>query len=361
MTIAAFLDLGINFGHLQKELKKIPVKGYALRRHDVQRGHIRAVKFDVIVREPRNYSYRQIVSLFKKSALSNPVKKNILKVYQTLAGAEERAHGHAHADIRFQEVGDIDSIVDIAATCICLDILNVQKIIHSPIPVNYRLAPATSILLETRKMYFTGLLYENITPTGMAILSALAEPADEAQKTFLEFGRCGFGAGAFDPPEVANVLRIGLLERAQEVFESDEIAVLEANIDDMSPQIFDYLFERLYEAGAYEVFLQQVVMKKSRPAFLLTVLSKPEILGKIARLVIGETSTSGVRFYPARRLKAPREEKTAVYRGHKVRMKILHLPEGQKRIIPEYDDCKILAKKIKRPLYEVIEDVKKLS
>ncbi len=141
--------------------------------------------------------------------------------------------------------------------------------------------------------------------------------------------------------------------------ETDEALVIESNIDDMNPQFFDYLFEKLFEAGAMDVFIENVIMKKTRPGFLLTILSNAENLGKISALVLSQTSSIGLRFYPVQRLKLSRRIEHVAYMGIKARVKLAYLPSGGLKVSPEYEDCKILAKKTNEPISKIYNDLKK--
>jgi uncharacterized protein (TIGR00299 family) protein len=358
MTVAALLDLGVSLNHLKRELKKISVKGYALKKGQVQRGHVRAAMFSVTISQPKNYSYFQIVKLIKASRLSNAVKTNILKVYEALSKAERKVHGHRHVNLDFKQLGDIDSIIDIAATCIALEKIGADDILYSVIPVNKAIAPATLELIRGKKAYFTGLLYENVTPTGAAILFALGKQLDTSFKNIFLMERCGYGAGCLDPIECSNVLRAVVLKQTAPAMEADEAVLIESNIDDMNPQFFDYLFEKLFDAGALDVFIENVIMKKTRPGFLLTVLSNAENLGKISELVLSQTSSIGLRFHPVQRLKLARRIEYVVHNGCRARVKLAYLPSGGLKAAPEYEDCKLLAKKTNEPISKIYDHLK---
>lgn len=358
MTVAALLDLGVRFKFLKAELDKMPVRGYALKTSRVVRGHAEAVRFDVSVDKKANYSYRKIVGLIKGSRLSAGAKRRALAVYEVLAEAEQKVHGHAHRDIHFHEVGSVDSIVDIVGTAVCLEALGADEILYSVVPVNHFLAPATMQMLAGKQVYFTGQNFENVTPTGMAILAALGRQVSGPSQGNFEAGRTGAGGGALDPLGMANALRVTELKR-QASCEADAALVLEANIDDMNPQFFEGVFENLLAAGALDVFVTPVVMKKSRPAFLLTVLSKPEYFDKITGILLGETTTIGVRYYQVNRMKLRRETGVVVWKGRRVRVKRCALPNGTVRIQPEYEDCKASAKATGVCIADVYRDVKK--
>lgn len=356
MTVAALLGLGLDLKFLKAELLKLGIKGYRLKTGYVQRGHIKALKFDCCVSQEKNYTYHQIIRLIHESKLDGKIKEDFKKVYSVLKDAEVAVHGHKHENIHFHQLGEIDSIVDIASVCICLDRLKVKNILFGPIPVGNKISPAAFKLFENKDVYFNGAMFENVTPTGMAILKALGRQVDGAVKDSYTIGRCGYGGGLADMTGVTNVLRIAELKVKE--LDYDELCVIESNIDDMNPQFFEYVFDKLFEIGALDVFVSSLYMKKTRPGFLLTVLSKPEKLGMISRLVLEQTSTTGVRYYPVRRLKLNRQVRHLKYKSKKIRVKYIQLPDGVYRVAPEYDDCKALAKSMKVPIAKIYEEIK---
>jgi uncharacterized protein (TIGR00299 family) protein len=359
MSVAALLDLGVNFSDLKRELHKLGLKGYSLKANRVERGHAKAIKFDVVIQRPKNYSYSEIRGLVASSRLAPSIKKNIFKIFEVLCEAEIKVHGHSHKNIRFGQLGNTDSIVDIAAVCICLEKLKNPEILYSLIPLNHTVAPATFELIKNKKVYFTENIYENVTPTGMAILCALGKQIETDIKNALAFGACGYGAGFLNPQGSCNALRIAQVKKPIDGLKTDEITVLEANIDDMNPQFFEYLFEKLFDAGALDVFVENVYMKKTRPGFLLSILSNEENLGKIAHLVLHHTTTSGVRFYPVRRLKLARRLEIIRVKNGKARVKVFSLAGDVLKIVPEYEDCKTIARKTKIPILEIYDEAKK--
>lgn len=356
MTVAGLLSLGVDLKFLKKELLKIKIKNYFLKTSHIQRGHIKALKFDCCARSKKNYTYNQIIGLVNDSKLDRKIKEDIKKVYCVLKDAEVAVHGHKHENIHFHQIGEIDSIIDIASVCICLNKLEVKNIFFGAIPVGNKMSPAAFKLFENKEVYFNAAMFENVTPTGMAILAALGRQVDAAMKDSFKIGRCGYGGGQVDMPGLTNVLRVAELSAKE--LDYDELCVIESNIDDMNPQFFEYIFDKLFEAGALDVFVSSLYMKKTRPGFLLTVLSKPEKLGMISRLVLAQTSTTGVRYYFVRRLKLERQLRCLRYKGFKVRVKYIQLPDGAHRLAPEYDDCKALAKKIKLPIARIYDEIK---
>jgi uncharacterized protein (TIGR00299 family) protein len=356
MTVAALLDLGVSLAFLKRELKKIAVSGYSVGTSRVMRGHTEALKFDVKVYKPKNYSYAEITRLISKSRLAAGARERALKIYGVLKDAEVQAHGRAHDDIRFHQLGEIDSIIDIVATAICLEHLSAGRIFHSVIPLNKRWAPATARMLEGLRVTFTSALFENVTPTGLAILKALAEPMVYERSRVFSMGRCGHGAGAEVSCDAANVLRIAEMVPL-ETATTDEVVVLEANIDDMNPQVFEDVFEELLRAGALDVSVTPLIMKRSRPAFLLTVLSSCCDARRLAEVMLTSTTTIGVRSHRVERLKLARREGMVRWRGQKIRVKEVVLPRGGARLRPEFEDCRRAAHAVGRPVFEVIEEV----
>ncbi len=359
MTVAAFIDMGVSLDCVRRGLAKIALDGYAVKIHRVQRGHGDALRFDVVVRREKNFSYQEIMRLIKTSRLARGVQERMVKIYETLKAAEGRVHGHAHREMRFHQLGEVDSFVDIAAACVCMDACGASRLLYSAIPLGLKVAPAVSVMLEGQEVYFTSWPLENVTPTGLAILRALGtQISREVRESFI-YGRCGYGAGMADPPGMANVLRMAELDAAKRFLESDTVLVLEANIDDTQPQIYPYVCERLLEAGALDVSLQNIVMKKSRPGILLTVLSDARNFDKISDIVFRETTTIGLRYYPVNRIKLPRSCGKVKVAGETLKIKTVVLPDGSRRSLPEYEDCLRAAKKTGRPLQEIMELVKK--
>jgi len=313
----------------------------------------------VIVHREKNFSYREIMRFIKTSRLARGVQERMVKVYETLKAAEGRVHGHAHRDMRFHQLGEVDSFVDIAAACVCMDACGVSRLLYSAIPLGLKIAPAVSVMLEGQEVYFTSWPLENVTPTGLAILKALGTQVARQACDHFVYGRCGYGAGMADPPGMANVLRIVELDAAKRFLESDTVLVLEANIDDTQPQVYAYVCERLFEAGALDVFLQNIVMKKSRPGILLTVLSDGRNFDKISDIIFRETTTIGLRYYPVSRIKLPRSCGKVRVAGETLKIKTVVLPDGSRRSLPEYEDCLRAAKKTGRSLQEIMDLAKK--
>jgi len=357
MTVAALVDLGLPQSLLRRTIDGLKLKGVEVKVRTVERGHVRARHFGVAAGTSRNHSYTQIVRRIKRARLPKGAQDRALKIYGVLRDAEARAHGHRHGELRFDQLGDVDSVVDIVAASMGLDYFGCDRILYGAVSLCQRFGPATGVLLEGKDIVFLPFLFENVTPTGMAILAALGRQIDTPVSQRYVWGRCGYGAGSMDPPGTTNVLRIATLQE-RPAWEHDRIWVLEANIDDMNPQFFEDVYERLFRAGALDVAVAHLVMKKSRPGFLLTVLSRGVDFDKITRIILRHTTTTGLRYAQAHRLKWPRRDRSLTWRGHRVRCKVGALTGAGTKVVPEYDDCRAGARATGRPVQEVYEGIR---
>jgi uncharacterized protein (TIGR00299 family) protein len=288
------------------------------------------------------------------------VKQTSARVFQRLGEAEAKVHGVPIEKVHFHEVGAADSICDIAGACLGFHLLGIDEIYASAINVGNGTVktehgilpvptPATAELLQGKPIYARGPAMELTTPTGAAIAATLAREfgALPAMKLLAS----GYGAGDRDFPDNANVLRVLIGERGTAT-EATTVAVLEANIDDSSPQVLGYAMEKLLESGALDVTLEPVFMKKNRPGMLLRVIAKPEDRETLAAVVFAETSTLGLRIYDAqRRVKARTIIEIDIPQG---RVRIKAADDGS--FAPEYEDCKRLAKESGVPLQQILKD-----
>jgi pyridinium-3,5-bisthiocarboxylic acid mononucleotide nickel chelatase len=357
MLLAAFLDAGLSFRYLQKELSKLDIKGFELKKSSVERGHIKAIKFMVLEKDTRSRSLKEILGIIEKSKLKREVKDTAKAIFNTLALAESMVHRSRQPDVQFEELGRLDSLVDIVGAAIAINHFSAGKYLVSEIPVSRKVGPATLELLKGFKIRPVDFDYETITPTGAAILKTLqAAPASSSDISF-SLEKTGFGAGSLNPPQVSNVLKV-IFGASEHIYEADQIMVVEANLDDMNPQIFEYLEEKLLKYGALDAYVQVVQMKKSRPGFLLTVLTPPALLDKVVEIIFQETTTFGIRYFQAQRKKLSRQVKPLKTRIGKCRVKIGSLNSTIRTLSPEYEDCKRLAQKTGLPLREIYDRVK---
>jgi uncharacterized protein (TIGR00299 family) protein len=314
--------------------------------------------------------YAGIDAMIAASGLAEPVKDKARQIFHRLAEAEAKVHGVPVAEVHFHEVGAVDSIVDIVAAAVCLDYLGVDQVYASALPLGSgfietahgRLpvpAPATAELLRGLPVHGGCGEGERVTPTGAAIVAALAAGFGSQPPMSLE--RIGCGAGGKDFPDVPNILRafLGTAESAQE--DDDKVIVAETNIDDSTPEVLGYVMERLLEEGALDCFFSPIQMKKNRPAVKLSFLCRPEQLDTLSRLVLTETSAIGLRHYPAGRIALERciDEWETPYGP--VRFKLVFDSGRLLRAAPEYEDCRRIARERGIPCREVMEQLAALG
>jgi uncharacterized protein (TIGR00299 family) protein len=299
----------------------------------------------------------QILEQIEKAHLPAPVKEDSQRIFQRLGEVEAAIHGLSIEEVHFHEVGAVDSIADIVGACYGLHLLGVEEVYCSPINVGSGTAkmahgvlpvpaPATAALLKEKPVYVDGPPFEFTTPTGAAIVSTLAKGFGAMPPMAIQ--ALGYGAGTKDFTSRANVLRITIGEK-QAVAESQTVAVIEANIDDASPQILGYAMDALFAAGALDVTLTPLLMKKNRPGHMLSVVARPEDREALANIVLRETTSLGLRISASERRTLAREFVAVHTPWGPVRIKVS--PAG---FSPEYDDCQAIAQVHQVPLKEVI-------
>ncbi len=366
MTVAALLDLGVPAKRLREELGKLEGVSFRVRVGGKTVNGIRATRFQVLSgKAPSRRSWSGIRRLIERSGLSPEVKDRAITVFSKLAEAEGKVHGVSPDEVHFHEVGAVDSIVDIVAVAIATYHLDVDGFACSAVPLGRGLtrsmhgvlpvpAPATLELLKGFPVEDAGLTAENVTPTGAAILSALVVQRGGAPAMRIQ--RTGYGAGTLEFPDRPNVLRIVLGEGVP-ALGHDRMLVMETQIDDMNPEIYDYVLERLFAAGARDVTLSPVQMKKNRPGTLLRILAEPGLRDTLAEVVLRETSTLGVRCYMVERLVLQRKIRKLKTRFGTLTVKVAEEPGGGRRATPEYDEARKLAASKKVPLKAVYDEV----
>ena len=363
MTVGAFLHLGVSLDVLRAELAKLPLTGYQLSQTERKLSGIRATKFDVAVSEPLGErSFRAIARMLRENDLLPQVKETALRIFTVLAEAEGRVHGIAAEAVHFHEVGAVDSIVDIVGTAFGLHALGIEKVYASALPMGKGLvpsrhgvlpipAPATVELLKGLQVRLEDGGAEMVTPTGAAIVAAVAQ---QGSVPSLQLTAVGYGAGERTLPDRPNLLRV-LLGNAGETPREEQLLVLETNIDDLNPELYEHVMERLFAAGARDVFLAPIQMKKNRPGVLLWVLGEITDRDKLSAILFAETSTLGIRSYPVARIALRRESREVVTPYGNVRVKLAHSPDGRVNVAPEYEDCKRVAREKEVPLKLVYE------
>jgi len=360
MTVGALIDAGADSGAVILALEGLGT-GAKFTVEQTKRCGITASKFRVIGGHSTGHRHlKNILELIDASALPGSVKQAASAVFQRLGEAEAKVHNISLDKVHFHEVGAVDSICDIVGACAAFDLLDVDEIHSSPLNVGSGTvktehgvlpvpAPATAELLVGKPVYARGQSVELTTPTGAAIAATLASEFGPLPP--MQITATGYGAGDKDFQEHANVLRV-LIGETTGAEEATTVAVLEANIDDSSPQVLGYAMERLLEAGALDVTLESVLMKKNRQGTLVRVIAKPEDREALAQLMFAETSTLGLRIYSAeRRVKARHTLEVETPHG-KVRIKIA----DNGSYAPEYEDCRKLARETGVPLKQILAE-----
>ncbi len=360
MTVGALLDCGADQPEFLAGLQSLKT-GAEFDVERTKRRGITAMKFRVRGGEQRKHRHLpQILELISRARIPEQAKKNASAVFRRLGEAEARVHGVQIERVHFHEVGAVDSICDIVGACLAFELLGVTRIhcsavntgsgtVHTehgllPVP-----APATAALLEGRPVYARGPAMELTTPTGAALATTLA--SDFGPMPPMRIHATGYGAGDRDFPENANVLR-AIIGDSSGAEESTTVSIIEANIDDSTPELLGHAMARLLEAGALDVTLSPLQMKKNRPGVLLSVIAAPERQDDLAQLIFAETTTLGVRMYHAeRRVQARRFASVETGYGS-VRVKVT-----ETGFAPEFEDCRKLAIETRKPLKQVLADV----
>ncbi|HEV8539876.1 MAG TPA: nickel pincer cofactor biosynthesis protein LarC [Nitrospiraceae bacterium] len=368
MILGALVDAGLPLKELAHQLKPLRAGGYALRARKVTRGGLHATKVDVVVRNGFRspLSLASIQRAIRTSRLPGPVKERSREVFDRLAGAEGIAHRVSAAKVQFHEVGVVDSLVDVVGGVLGCHLLGVDRITASPVNLGAgfiesahgRLpapGPAVAALARGLPIYSAGPVRELTTPTGLALLSVLAE--DFGPLPLMRPTAVGYGAGTADPEGWPNVLRVFLGESVAGTREdTDTVVQVETNLDDLNPQAYDTVMARLFQAGALDVTLTPVIMKQGRPGIVLTALAPPDKAEALAGVMLRETTTLGVRMQEVRRLVLPRHVQTVRTSGGTVRMKVAETGRGGRKAAPEYRDCRHIAELTGRPVREIMEE-----
>ena len=368
MTLGALLDAGVPIEQLHSELQGLNLPGWDLTAEKVWKNGMAATFAQVRAQDTETHrSLSTILSIIEKSSLAPSVKAPAVAIFTKLGQAEAAVHDVPLEKIHFHEVGAVDAIVDIVGACIGFSALGIEsfacsalnvgggtaKMAHGVLPVP---APATARLLLGKPTYSSGVQKELVTPTGAAIVATLCTafgPQPPMSVTSI-----GYGAGTADLEDQPNVLRLMVGEAAEKraAAESESIRVLEANLDDMNPQIYGYFLEKALAAGALDVFATPVQMKKNRPGMLVTVLCKPGDEPKFHEMLFAETTTLGVRSYTAERRVLARQWETVRTVFGEVRIKVARLNGHIRQASPEFEDCRKLAEAKNVPLQRVMDE-----
>ncbi len=367
MILGALLDAGLNPEVLQKGLSGLNISGYRVSADKVMRSSIAATKFNVIMEGHIHHhrSLSDILRIIDSSRLSKQVKNQSRTVFRRLGEAEAKVHNINIEEVHFHELGAVDTIVDIVGSLIALEEMQIEQVYSSPLPVgNGNVstahgilpvpAPATLQLLADSRALLnacTGTAAstgELVTPTGAALVTCLAD----FRRPAMTVDKVGYGAGSREFPDRPNVLRVWIGEEVSED-NSEETILLETNIDDMNPQIYGYLMEKLFAEKALDVWFTPVQMKKNRPGVMLTVLVPSGAEFKMTEIILRETSTLGVRVRQVSRHIAQREIIDFDSSLGRARIKVKRFSGEVLSVSPEYEDCRRIALERSLPFQEV--------
>lgn len=387
MHLGAMIDLGVDKNFLQNELKKLGLTGFQLKVSREKRNNISGTRVKVVVKESqvekkskggkkKSHSHRNlkdIKAIINKSDLNENVKHLSKTMFTKIAESEAKIHNEPIDTIHFHEVGALDSIVDIVGAAICIDHLNVGRIIcstvelgsgfveckHGKLPIP---APATLDLLKEVPVKTGGVACETTTPTGAAILATFVDEFNEkAEFTIIE---TGYGIGEREL-EIPNVLRICLGDEIDESYDekgtkTETVTVLECNIDDMNPEHYDLVMEKLFEWGADDVYINPIIMKKSRPGITLNVLCDTKKEKQIMKTLFAHTTTLGIRRHRVNKCSLYREFTKIYTKLGEVTIKVGYYNGKIIKVKPEYEDCKQIAKKYNIPIQQVYREVSRV-
>ena len=373
MVLGALVDAGVDLRELESELRKLHLEGWEISAEKVQRKAIRATKVNVETKETHHHRHLSpILKMIDQAALAPRAAERARQIFRRLGEAEAKVHNISIEKVHFHEVGAVDSIVDIVGSAIGFELLGIDTFAcsimdvgsgrvqteHGLLPVP---APATVELLRDAPTFSSGIEKELVTPTGAAIATTLS--TQYAAMPAMTLKSIGYGAGSADLPQQPNVLRLMtgemIGERLGESADAGEhwdapIAVIEANLDDMSPQIYGYFAEQALAAGALDIFSTAVQMKKNRPGQLVTLLCEPSNLKPLIDLIFRETTTIGIRTHEVRRQTLARESVPVETPLGTIRMKISRLNGTLLNAAPEYEDCRKIATQKGLPLKQVL-------
>ena len=366
MVLGALIDLGAPFGVLLDELKKLPVEGYAIRTVPERRGAIGGTRVKIHIEPQPHRTFADIRNLIRSSGLNSTVQEKSLAVFERLAEAEARVHHVEISEVHFHEVGALDSILDVVGSIIALDLLGIEKVYASKLPIGRGFvhtehgmipipAPATVHLLAGVPVYDNGVERELVTPTGAGILTTLTDSFGPVPEMVLL--STGYGVGSHPASNPPNLLRVLLGTSSAASLLCSRLVLMETSIDDMNPEFYNYILEELFTLGVLDVNIVPVQMKKNRPGILLRVLSHPTLQASVLELLFKETSTLGVRIQEVKRVELQRETKIISTPYGPCRVKSVIMPEGEERMIPEFEECKRIARSTRMPLRKVYEDI----
>jgi len=368
MNLGAMIDLGVDKTYLISELNKLNLAGWELIVQKDQRHGITGTK--VTVKQTRHeHAHRHLSDIEKivnDSSLDTKTKRLSLEIFLKIATAEALVHGTSIDHVHFHEVGAVDSIIDIVGAAICFNSLNIEGVHvstvelgsgfvmcdHGKLPVP---APATAEIIKGIPVKKGGVDFEATTPTGAAILAVLGTNFSSDYPIKIE--KTAYGVGQKEHPDVPNLLRVFLGETISESESGHDALLLQCNIDDMNPEFFEYISERLFKAGASDVFLSNIIMKKSRPGIVINIICEKELAETVKTIIFTESTSLGVRTFPFRKDTLVRKFETLNTIYGEVPVKRSYYKGEEVSCKPEYDECKRIATEKGIPVKEVYNNI----
>jgi uncharacterized protein (TIGR00299 family) protein len=366
MILSALFDLGVPLELVQETIERVSPRNVKLSLKRVEKSHLSVLSLEISAPpSDRSLSYKEMKEIIEKADLKRKIKEDSLAILHKLASAEAFIHDVKIGNVHFHELGGIDTIVDIVGTATAIDFLSVEEIYSSPLPISYGFieiehgilpvpAPATMKLLEGVPIRQVNVEGETLTPTGAAIITHYAKGYFLPP---MRLSKIGLGAGQKDFP-IPNVLRVLLGEAIQDL-KMEEVVLLETNIDDMAPNLYEFVIDELLKAGALDVFLQPIIMKRSRPGAILSVLCKPEDMGRLSELIFRETTTLGIRVNKLERAILDREVVKVETKWGEVEVKVARMGDKILGFSPELRSCEEIARKENIPLKAVMDEARK--
>lgn len=363
MNLGAMIDLGIDPAFLKNELNKLNLKGWELVVEKAQRHGINGTKVTVkqTHHEHVHRHLSDIEKIINESALDQKTKELSSKIFRVVAEAEAEVHGVSVDNIHFHEVGAVDSIVDIVGAAICFNKLNIDAVAVSPVELGSgfvkcahgRLpvpAPATVEIIKGLPVKKGGVDFEATTPTGAAILATLVNLTKAPAAIRIE--KVAYGVGQKDHSEVPNLLRVYLAE-TEEIHKGHDALMIKCNIDDMNPEFFEHISDELFKAGAADVFLSNIIMKKGRPGIILNIICECGYEDKIKEIIFTETTSVGIRTYPFRKDTLVRKFDSINTPFGNITVKRSFYKDKEVSCKPEYEECRKIALNNGLPVKEV--------
>ncbi len=368
MVLGACVDLGVPLKWLKNELnEKLSLSGYDITAGTVMRHGLTAQKVTIrIEKDEDSRDYAKIRSMIEQSRFTGTIKEKSLEIFERIAVAESEIHGCEKEKVHFHEVGGVDAVVDIVGSVLCMEYLGIKRVVSSKLPLGKGFtscmhgtipipSPATIAILKDVPVYGSGIESELVTPTGAAIIVSIADRFENLPEITVK--NIGMGAGSRKLENIPNILRIITGEFHSE--SNEQVVMVETCIDDMNPEIYGFLMECLFEDGALDVYWIPVFMKKNRPGTMIQVICRLDCRDKIIKRILSETTSTGLRFYHVQRQILERKHTVIESQFGRINVKQVKGPDGSIKNIPEYEDCKKIAREKNIPIKVVYDTIAK--